>query len=303
MIGDLTYCLLQINENIALLYELLNKYTPCYSTITYLPYLDKEDEFSGVDNIKVETKVDNISAREICDLFSRFYAAEKEDVSSKITLKFPGIIVLPAIAFNDITACLDTINHYKNNFAEIYGKASRKDRFDKLHQAFPRLVTMQVTRAILYSQPVKRIKNINFYWHNNVITKPCNKQDALNKIYRNLSLNNSNQLILPEEKVKNEIRLNDYISQLNTIPNSAKLRYHRNTGIPVPAANFHIQHFDDKPQIINYKLSLPRFIFNYPEKITLLDDYTRTNLINNNRQGKSRYTTIIAELGLEMLKS
>lgn len=302
MIGDLTYCLLKINENLALLYELLTTYTPHYSSISYLPYLDKDDELSGVDQIQITTKTNNISPREICDIFSTFYAADKEEVSSKITLKFPGIIVMPLSAFEEVTACIDKINHYKNKFAVIYTNASKKDRFEKLHQAFPRLVTIQVTRAISYFQPVGKISNINFYWHHNVITKPCTKQDVLNKIHRNLSLNNNNHFLAQEQKLQNEITLNHYIHQLNAIPNEAKLRYHRNTGVPVPAANFHIQNINSKPQILNYKFSLPKFIFNYPDRITLLENYYRTNQINNNRQGKSRYTTIIPELGIEMLR-
>lgn len=188
-----------------------------------------------------------------------------EGHSSKATYRLPGIVQLPAAYAMSVLPLVDEINRRKGEFkSAVQQLGSRDDKFEKVHEALPGVVTLQIYRQI--SAMSGELQSIGFTWADKQAITRVDRETVLAMLER--SKNYVPAMFDGEEWLHMVER---EIYDIKRLPSSAELRIRR----PIkthPMAN--IRWFERVPRTQQIKASLPLLICTDSKwKIHHLDDY------------------------------
>lgn len=293
-----------VEDAIKTLCEEIHSYSPTLFILSEVETLYKSDEKNIPEKISINhMKVDksNISTL-LKKSFGNFYTDQVDDVSTKITKKYPGLIVLPPDARNNIVAIVEQINNLKLNCQDAFHAlaSNHHSRFDIAHKLFPMLINFQVFRKIPLPLLSGELYSIKFYWRETMLTKKYKKCDILNYLF------NKKAAIADQSKIFNknlEIwnNIDEFIAIVENEPDTSLFRIRRYSSIPTPTANLSIK-IDGKLRTINSRASIPFILFQQPQKIRLLENYDVSNIKYSNRLNKTKYKPLISEINLDVLR-
>lgn len=236
-------------------------------------------------------------------IFGSFYLYGQRSISTKITKKFPGVIVLPNDAKCYISEKIAYINNIKKECSESFHNLANnhEDRFKIAHDIFPMLISFQVFRDLQLISNEGRINSINFYWRETMITKQFNKAQLLDFLY------NKKAFIADKKKLFNKNieawgEIDSFIDTVNDTQENSRFRIKRHSSIPSPAANIAIE-TNNGIKRLNMRSSIPYIIFEHPKKIMLLNDYEANHTKSSNRLNKSKYVNLIPSINLEIMSA
>lgn len=270
--------------------------------VTEVETLDKSHEENSPEQISVYCLNDGpLKSKSLLDkIYGSFYVKGQSSASTKITKKFPGVIILPSHTYEFISAKVTYINKLKKECADSFRKLANnhEDRFTIAHEIFPRLISFQVFRDLQLITTEGSINRINFYWRETMITKKYNKKQLLEYLY------NKRTFVIDKSKLFNKNLdvwqdIDLFIDKVNLLPNNSQFRIKRHSFIPTPAANIYVES-NDKIININKRSSIPFILFKHPKEITLLTNFDINKSKQSNRVAKSKYISLLPSINLEL---
>lgn len=273
-----------------------------FAYVTEVETMHKSHEEHAPDKISVYPLNNGLlnSQNLLKKIYGNFYVDGQTLASTKITKKFPGVIVLPYKAKQHIYMKIMQINKIKQECAESFRKLANnhEDRFKIAHEIFPMLISFQVFRELQCIEQNDEINRIKFYWRETMVTKKFNRQQLLEYLY------NKKTFIADKNKLFNKnlavwCEVDSFIEAVSQLPKESQFRIKRHSTIPTPAANISMQ-CNDKSIILNKRSSIPIIVFSHPQKIVLLNDYRLDLNRTANRCNKSKYTDFIPSINLEL---
>ncbi|ELS1746302.1 DNA replication protein [Salmonella enterica] len=166
---DLPFYRDRILERIEQLRSFLNDHQPVMAELMTVGTVTRHEErLKEVNPIKVST----ISAASVDDIIRVFqdFCIDDIDVlsrnSTKVTTKYPGLIIVPEGA-EQLSGIICDINDAKSDFASAMKRVNKEKhiRFEEVHRKLPGLVTAHSTRKILFVE--EQLKKVTFAWRLN----------------------------------------------------------------------------------------------------------------------------------------
>ena len=122
--------------------------SPPILTHRLLNSIKPHEEHDPIEQIPVTPITGNDALLLTCNAFKQFYT--RTDISSKVTYRLPGIIVLPATHAQELSNLVERVNEEKTIFQEQVQKLGDRDtKFEIVHQALPGLITCKCTASLL----------------------------------------------------------------------------------------------------------------------------------------------------------
>lgn len=309
--------LLKLSE----LYSLLKDSDIGSSYLASLPEPHSVDEFHPPQEIIVTHSVPDIDT--LVDIFRQQrvnkHQSGDENFSTKITRKFPGFVVVKN-HHAEILTLVAEINQLRDRFAgEVKSltrgsfHASQLSRHEILHQVYPWLVTLQVSRHIRVVP--ENIRTLGFSWQIPVVHKFTGLETVIDRLRKELSeiqpgINLPKQDV---EQLKQErsdeimmlMLLHEEISDENEQVRTFRLI--RESNFPAVNVNIRYTSADDPddvagPYKLNYRAPLPLILFSEPGRFNPLKNYEKGE---RQKRGNfhEKYRTVLARIGLvEVIK-
>lgn len=270
----------QIKQAMVALENLLYRHEPSFAAVHLLPALTKQNEWSPPERLDIDLDR-KLTIPGIMAILMDHFSFDTGDTdlnnpskvtSTKITRKYPGVILVPAPA-DELAQVIKTINSAKANFDVAYRALShdKYERFSLLHDIYPRLVTSQVIRQLVHVPEL--IRKLSFYWHVPQVTKKVTTDEVT--IYLNNQLAKLDRKIMSLSEYQAAVStLNSELAEIEKIGEKDVLKRIRTSGFPSPAANISI-FTEEKGRVgKNWKAPLPFFVSELDiSKVTFLESY------------------------------
>ncbi|WP_338365383.1 DNA replication terminus site-binding protein [uncultured Pseudoalteromonas sp.] len=242
----------QIRSQFDLLSELtsllIDELRECeYSGAEYyqLPDITSADENLIPESIPVNKLSGEIAHRAILNSFTDIF--KKDNLSSRVLKRHPGLLVLKNADTSAIINRLEQVNKAKSAFKECILAIDNNDaRFEAVHNAVPNLITLAAYRKIHFQS--ESPFSVRFTWMHKHATKTLNKKMALEMLdksagYRNPRMIDQQKwqsLVAQEQlrvaslgdKEKLRIRRPTRVSPQVNIRYTAQNRYHVSAALP-----------------------------------------------------------------------
>lgn len=309
MSDNIQYCYHQIEEAMDVLEALLLAYPPTFSAIHRLPTLTKHDEINPPESLDVVNDLE-LTIPRIMAILRDYFSIDTGDTdsnnptkvsSTKITRKFPGVVVVPAPP-EELSLVIAEVNLAKAKFDVAYRELSTDsyERFSMLHDLYPRLVSSQITRQLVHIPEL--IRKLSFYWHVPQVTKKVTKDEVISNLKNQLEKLDRRMMSLNEHQEAVTL-LNGELAEIEKVGEKDLLKRIRNSGFPSPAANISILTKEMERVGKNFKAPMPFFVSNLPDlsKVTFLQSYvfpTRKPAITP----PDSYSFVIERIGLVKTK-
>lgn len=242
----------QIRSQFDLLSELtsllIDELRECeYSGAEYyqLPDITSADENLIPESIHVNKLSGEIAHRAILNSFTDIF--KKDNLSSRVLKRHPGLLVLKNADTSAIINRLEQVNKAKSAFKECILAIDNNDaRFEAVHNAVPNLITLAAYRKIHFQS--ESPFSVRFTWMHKHATKTLTKKMALEMLdksagYRNPRMIDQQKwqsLVAQEQlrvaslgdKEKLRIRRPTRVSPQVNIRYTAQNRYHVSAALP-----------------------------------------------------------------------
>lgn len=242
----------QIRSQFDLLSELtsllIDELRECeYSGAEYyqLPDITSADENLIPESIPVNKLSGEIAHRAILNSFTDIF--KKDNLSSRVLKRHPGLLVLKNADTSAIINRLEQVNKAKSAFKECILAIDNNDaRFEAVHNAVPNLITLAAYRKIHFQS--ESPFSVRFTWMHKHATKTLTKKMALEMLdksagYRNPRMIDQQKwqsLVAQEQlrvaslgdKEKLRIRRPTRVSPQVNIRYTAQNRYHVSAALP-----------------------------------------------------------------------
>jgi len=242
----------QIRSQFDLLSELtsllIDELRECeYSSAEYyqLPDITSADENLIPESIPVNKLSGEIAHRAILNSFTDIF--KKDNLSSRVLKRHPGLLVLKNADTSAIINRLEQVNKAKSAFKECILAIDNNDaRFEAVHNAVPNLITLAAYRKIHFQS--ESPFSVRFTWMHKHATKTLTKKMALEMLdksagYRNPRMIDQQKwqsLVAQEQlrvaslgdKEKLRIRRPTRVSPQVNIRYTAQNRYHVSAALP-----------------------------------------------------------------------
>ncbi len=235
-----------ICENIDELVNYIHVAPDVFTLAFTLPDVTPDEENEPFEQISVTPVGQQEALKKACDAFKQFYI--RPDVSTKVTYRLPGIIVLPTCCYAQVQSLVESINELKTEFQQLVQTlGDRDEKFEVVHQALPGLVTLQAYRKItLLAQGVQ---SVGFTWANKQSIVKLTRQKAIDILNKQKK---RPPLLVPESQWIQQVERE--INDILNLPAQAQLRQRR----PVkthPLIN--VRFIKQIPRQQQYKASVP----------------------------------------------
>jgi len=172
---DLPFYRDRILERIEQLRTFLNDHKPVMAELMTVDTVSRHEErLKELNPIEVST-ISDASVDDIIRVLQDFCIDDIDVLSrnsTKVTTKYPGLIIVPGGA-ELLNRIIRDINDAKSDFSSAMKRVNdqKHDRFEEVHRKLPGLVTMHSTRKILFVG--SQLKKVTFAWRlnrNQVVT-------------------------------------------------------------------------------------------------------------------------------------
>jgi DNA replication terminus site-binding protein len=237
-----------------------------------------------------------------------------EHFSTKITRKFPGFVVVRK-NHKEVIALVAEINRLRDKFAEVVKGITnfQQSRSEILHQVYPWLVTLQVSRNIRIVN--EKIRPLGFTRQIPVVHKFTRLETVIGRLRKelaelqpdiNLTKQDIGRLKLERtEEIMMLSLLNDEV--INDDEQLRKFRFIRESNFPAVNVNIRYTRSDDPddvfgPYKLNLRAPLPLILFSEPGRFNPLK-----NFVKGERQKRGdfneKYRSVLPRIGLvEVIK-
>lgn len=280
-----------------------------------LPEPRSVEEFNPPQEINVNQSVLNIDT--LMDIY-RQQRVDKvhvrdEHYSTKITRKFPGFIVVKN-NHREVMALVSEINRLRDKFAQAVKVINYENsRSEILHQFYPMLVTLQVSRKIRIVQ--EKIRTLGFTWQIPVVHKFTRLETVIDRLRRevgelqpDINLTKKDVERLKQDRTEEIMMLSLLNEEVSNEDNQQRtFRLIRESYFPVVNANIRYTNHGDPddefgPYKLNFRAPLPLILFNEPNRFNALNNYKRGD---RQKRGNfnEKYRSILPRIGLvEVIK-
>lgn len=168
-IEDLPFYRDRILEQIEKLRSFLNDHQPVMAELMTVGTVTRHEErLKEVNPIEVST-ISDASVDDIIRVFQDFCIDDIDVLSrnsTKVTTKYPGLIIVPEGA-EQLSGIICDINDAKSDFSSAMKSVNKAKhiRFEEVHRKLPGLVTAHSTRKILFVE--EQLKKVTFAWRLN----------------------------------------------------------------------------------------------------------------------------------------
>ena len=309
---DLLFYRDRILERIEKLRSFLNDHQPVMAELMTVGTVTRHEErLKEVNPIEVST-ISDASVDEIIRVIQDFCIDDIDVLSrnsTKVTTKYPGLIIVPEGA-EQLSGIICDINDAKSDFASAMKRVNSEKhiRFKEVHRKLPGLVTAHSTRKILFVE--EQLKKVTFAWRLNRNQVKTNASDLI-------AMLDKRRLVAVKSPVTTDLTVVANIDRAKALLERKVLRdgegYRlcRTNTFPVPIAHLFTYRPEGKERgsskyaETDYKVvkaSLPIFGVGQKPTIKRLQDWVpaQDEALSNGRRSNHSYTELVpgADLGI-----
>lgn len=313
---DLLFYRDRILERIEKLRSFLNDHQPVMAELMTVGTVTRHEErLKEVNPIEVST-ISDASVDEIIRVIQDFCIDDIDVLSrnsTKVTTKYPGLIIVPEGA-EQLSGIICDINDAKSDFASAMKRVNSEKhiRFKEVHRKLPGLVTAHSTRKILFVE--EQLKKVTFAWRLNRNQVKTNASDLI-------AMLDKRRLVAVKSPVTTDLTVVANIDRAKALLERKVLRdgegYHlcRTNTFPVPIAHLFTYRPEGKERgsskyaETDYKVvkaSLPIFGVGQKPTIKRLQDWVpaQDEALSNGRRSNHSYTELVpgADLGIFIMR-
>lgn len=263
--------------------EYLDAHLPVRSTLMKIQPVTRHDErMQVINSLDVDTAND-ASPKAILDALKHIEVSDIATLSTestKITQKYPGIIIVPGDP-EVVSGYIEAINTAKKTFASAMRAvaANKSSRFEKVHQQFPGLIAQQATRKIYFVEG--QLKKVTFSWrmHRNQDVK--DRAQLTKLLETRLAVAKMSPATIGPKKL---VEIKEAIEALENLvlKKGESFRLRRDNAFPVPIAHLFVKRPEDQQRAggkyrdVNYFVkpaSLPFFATGNDASVTALNKW------------------------------
>ena len=313
---DLLYYSDRILERNEKLRSFLNEHQPVMAELMTVGTVTRHEErLKEVNPIEVST-ISDASVDEIIRVIQDFCIDDIDVLSrnsTKVTTKYPGLIIVPEGA-EQLSGIICDINDAKSDFASAMKRVNSEKhiRFKEVHRKLPGLVTAHSTRKILFVE--EQLKKVTFAWRLNRNQVKTNASDLI-------AMLDKRRLVAVKSPVTTDLTVVANIDRAKALLERKVLRdgegYRlcRTNTFPVPIAHLFTYRPEGKERgsskyaETDYKVvkaSLPIFGVGQKPTIKRLQDWVpaQDEALSNGRRSNHSYTELVpgADLGIFIMR-
>lgn len=313
---DLLFYRDRILERIEKLRSFLNDHQPVMAELMTVGTVTRHEErLKEVNPIEVST-ISDASVDEIIRVIQDFCIDDIDVLSrnsTKVTTKYPGLIIVPEGA-EQLSGIICDINDAKSDFASAMKRVNSEKhiRFKEVHRKLPGLVTAHSTRKILFVE--EQLKKVTFAWRQNRNQVKTNASDLI-------AMLDKRRLVAVKSPVTTDLTVVANIDRAKALLERKVLRdgegYRlcRTNTFPVPIAHLFTYRPEGKERgsskyaETDYKVvkaSLPIFGVGQKPTIKRLQDWVpaQDEALSNGRRSNHSYTELVpgADLGIFIMR-
>ncbi|HEA5337513.1 TPA: DNA replication protein [Escherichia coli] len=313
---DLLFYRDRILERIEKLRSFLNDHQPVMAELMTVGTVTRHEErLKEVNPIEVST-ISDASVDEIIRVIQDFCIDDIDVLSrnsTKVTTKYPGLIIVPEGA-EQLSGIIYDINDAKSDFASAMKRVNSEKhiRFKEVHRKLPGLVTAHSTRKILFVE--EQLKKVTFAWRLNRNQVKTNASDLI-------AMLDKRRLVAVKSPVTTDLTVVANIDRAKALLERKALRdgegYRlcRTNTFPVPIAHLFTYRPEGKERgsskyaETDYKVvkaSLPIFGVGQKPTIKRLQDWVpaQDEALSNGRRSNHSYTELVpgADLGIFIMR-
>ena len=313
---DLLFYRDRILERIEKLRSFLNDHQPVMAELMTVGTVTRHEErLKEVNPIEVST-ISDASVDEIIRVIQDFCIDDIDVLSrnsTKVTTKYPGLIIVPEGA-EQLSGIICDINDAKSDFASAMKRVNSEKhiRFKEVHRKLPGLVTAHSTRKILFVE--EQLKKVTFAWRLNRNQVKTNASDLI-------AMLDKRRLVAVKSPVTTDLTVVANIDRAKALLERKVLRdgegYRlcRTNTFPVPIAHLFTYRPEGKERgsskyaETDYKVvkaSLPIFGVGQKPTIKRLQDWVpaQDEALSNGRRSNHSYTELVpgAALGIFIMR-
>ncbi|EPF6995234.1 DNA replication terminus site-binding protein [Salmonella enterica subsp. enterica serovar Poona] len=313
---DLLFYRDRILERIEKLRSFLNDHQPVMAELMTVGTVTRHEErLKEVNPIEVST-ISDASVYEIIRVIQDFCIDDIDVLSrnsTKVTTKYPGLIIVPEGA-EQLSGIICDINDAKSDFASAMKRVNSEKhiRFKEVHRKLPGLVTAHSTRKILFVE--EQLKKVTFAWRLNRNQVKTNASDLI-------AMLDKRRLVAVKSPVTTDLTVVANIDRAKALLERKVLRdgegYRlcRTNTFPVPIAHLFTYRPEGKERgsskyaETDYKVvkaSLPIFGVGQKPTIKRLQDWVpaQDEALSNGRRSNHSYTELVpgADLGIFIMR-
>ncbi|EFS9915706.1 DNA replication terminus site-binding protein [Salmonella enterica] len=313
---DLLFYRDRILERIEKLRSFLNDHQPVMAELMTVGTVTRHEErLKEVNPIEVST-ISDASVDEIIRVIQDFCIDDIDVLSrnsTKVTTKYPGLIIVPEGA-EQLSGIICDINDAKSDFASAMKRVNSEKhiRFKEVHRKLPGLVTAHSTRKILFVE--EQLKKVTFAWRLNRNQVKTNVSDLI-------AMLDKRRLVAVKSPVTTDLTVVANIDRAKALLERKVLRdgegYRlcRTNTFPVPIAHLFTYRPEGKERgsskyaETDYKVvkaSLPIFGVGQKPTIKRLQDWVpaQDEALSNGRRSNHSYTELVpgADLGIFIMR-
>ena len=313
---DLLFYRDRILERIEKLRSFLNDHQPVMAELMTVGTVTRHEErLKEVNPIEVST-ISDASVDEIIRVIQDFCIDDIDVLSrnsTKVTTKYPGLIIVPEGA-EQLSGIICDINDAKSDFASAMKRVNSEKhiRFKEVHRKLPGLVTAHSTRKILFVE--EQLKKVTFAWRLNRNQVKTNASDLI-------AMLDKRRLVAVKSPVTTDLTVVANIDRAKALLERKVLRdgegYRlcRTNTFPVPIAHLFTYRPEGKERgsskyaETDYKVvkaSLPIFGVGQKPTIKRLQDWVpaQDEARSNGRRSNHSYTELVpgADLGIFIMR-
>ncbi|MEH6180017.1 DNA replication terminus site-binding protein [Salmonella enterica subsp. enterica serovar Typhimurium] len=313
---DLLFYRDRILERIEKLRSFLNDHQPVMAELMTVGTVTRHEErLKEVNPIEVST-ISDASVDEIIRVIQDFCIDDIDVLSrnsTKVTNKYPGLIIVPEGA-EQLSGIICDINDAKSDFASAMKRVNSEKhiRFKEVHRKLPGLVTAHSTRKILFVE--EQLKKVTFAWRLNRNQVKTNASDLI-------AMLDKRRLVAVKSPVTTDLTVVANIDRAKALLERKVLRdgegYRlcRTNTFPVPIAHLFTYRPEGKERgsskyaETDYKVvkaSLPIFGVGQKPTIKRLQDWVpaQDEALSNGRRSNHSYTELVpgADLGIFIMR-
>ena len=306
----------RILERIEKLRSSLNDHQPVMAELMTVGTVTRHEErLKEVNPIEVST-ISDASVDEIIRVIQDFCIDDIDVLSrnsTKVTTKYPGLIIVPEGA-EQLSGIICDINDAKSDFASAMKRVNSEKhiRFKEVHRKLPGLVTAHSTRKILFVE--EQLKKVTFAWRLNRNQVKTNASDLI-------AMLDKRRLVAVKSPVTTDLTVVANIDRAKALLERKVLRdgegYRlcRTNTFPVPIAHLFTYRPEGKERgsskyaETDYKVvkaSLPIFGVGQKPTIKRLQDWVpaQDEALSNGRRSNHSYTELVpgADLGIFIMR-
>ncbi|HDM0055696.1 TPA: DNA replication protein [Escherichia coli] len=313
---DLLFYRDRILERIEKLRSFLNDHQPVMAELMTVGTVTRHEErLKEVNPIEVST-ISDASVDEIIRVIQDFCIDDIDVLSrnsTKVTTKYPGLIIVP-VGAEQLSGIICDINDAKSDFASAMKRVNSEKhiRFKEVHRKLPGLVTAHSTRKILFVE--EQLKKVTFAWRLNRNQVKTNASDLI-------AMLDKRRLVAVKSPVTTDLTVVANIDRAKALLERKVLRdgegYRlcRTNTFPVPIAHLFTYRPEGKERgsskyaETDYKVvkaSLPIFGVGQKPTIKRLQDWVpaQDEALSNGRRSNHSYTELVpgADLGIFIMR-